>query len=157
MCAPARRKLAAAPAKYARNLSRPQANAPASGARSFTINGTANNYYLHDVTAQQGEIIEYVLELTNTGSGTATASTVVDLLPGTLVTERMTTYGNGDLWKIDENNATSTLTWATADDTATLNGTTLTVNAGIGASIALGGRLTGGQTVIVAYQVTINN
>lgn len=143
--------------KYARNLSHTQNNGQADGVRRFTINDTTNDYYLHNVTAQQGDTIEYVLVLTNPGTSAVNNCNIVDLLPGDLVAMRQKPYTNGDLWLINLNGIGQSLTWSADDDPATLDVNTLTINVGSNATATTGGSLGAGQSVSIAYQVTIRN
>jgi len=53
------------------------------------------NYYPAGVTAKPGDILEYILVSTNSGSGPVSAAVVTDVLPTTYVTLKANAYGSG--------------------------------------------------------------
>jgi hypothetical protein len=132
-------------AKYVRNIS-----APTGSGVFYTYN--ASNYYLTGVTAKPGDILEYILVATNSGSGVVSACVITDVLPTIYVSLRMGVYAGGtkDITYVNEDGTVSYLT-------ATYAASTLTVYAGTGATSSAGGTISAGKNVIVLYQVTVNN
>ena len=140
--------------KYVRNVS------AASGTGTPYAYG-GNNYYLAGVTAKPGEVLEYVLEATNTSSsGSVSASVVTDALPTSYVTLKTGVYSGGkDITYVDETPTAHYLTAGAGDDAATYAAPNLTVNVG-GAIPAIppaaGGTIPATKSVLVLYQVTVN-
>jgi uncharacterized repeat protein (TIGR01451 family) len=141
--------------KYVRNV--PPATITGTGT-PYVYNSV--NYYQTGVQAKPGEKLEYILVATNSGTGTATAAVITDILPTDFVTLVSGAYGVGkEATYVDELGAASTLSAAADTDTATYDGgtRTLTVRVGTGATNTTGGSIPGGNTSVhVLYQVTVN-
>ena len=69
--------------KFVRNVDNPNGT---TGARSFTVNLSANDYYTDGVTGAPGDTLEYLLLAENTGAGDVTDCTIDDVLPTAFVT-----------------------------------------------------------------------
>ena len=139
-------------AKYVRNVT---TSAIGTG-NAYSYNSI--NYYTSGVTAKPGEILEYILVSTNT-SGTLSASVVTDSLPTGYVSLKTGVYSGGtkDITYVDDAGTASYLTAAASDDAATYATPTLTVNVGTGATSSAGGTIPIGKSVLVLYQVNVNN
>jgi hypothetical protein len=140
--------------KYVRNVS-----APSGSGVLYTYN--ASNYYLTGVTTKPGDILEYILVAANSGSGPVSASVVTDVLPTSYVSFRDNAYGSGkEVTYVSDTNVVTTLSKASDGDQADYNITTpntLTVYVGTGATNISGGTIPAGKSVLVLYQVTVNN
>ena len=140
--------------KYVRNVS-----APSGSGVLYTYN--ASNYYLTGVTTKPGDILEYILVAANSGSGPVSASVVTDVLPTSFVNFRDNAYGSGkEVTYVSDTNVVTTLSKASDGDQADYNITTpntLTVYVGTGATNISGGTIPAGKSVLVLYQVTVNN
>jgi hypothetical protein len=138
--------------KYVRNVT-----TPIVGGTSASYGG--NTYYVTGVTAKPGEVLEYLLVCTNSGTGPVTASVVTDGLATAYVTFKVGEYTGGkDIIYVNALSTASYLTAAAGDDAGVYVASTLTVNVGTGAGIppAAGGTLAAGDIVRVLYQVTVN-
>ena len=139
-------------AKYVRNVT----TSAAGTGTPYSYNSM--NYYASGVTARPGQILEYILVSTNT-SGTVSAAVVTDSLPTGYVSLRTGVYSGGtkDITYVDDTGAASYLTAAASDDAAIYAAPTLTVNVGTGATSSAGGTIPAGKSVLVIYQVNVNN
>ncbi len=145
-------------AKYVRNVTTPAAGT----GTIYSYNST--NYYPAGVTAKPGEIIEYILVAKNTGTGNVSSSVVTDVLPATFVTLKANAYGSGkEVQYVPDSTDPATFSLfsaAAGDDAAQYVASTLTVNVG-GATPqippAAGGTIPSGKTVLVLYQIAVNN
>jgi uncharacterized repeat protein (TIGR01451 family) len=137
-------------AKYVRNVTTPAAG---SGG-SYSYGG--NTYYINSIAAKPGEVLEYVLVVTNTGTGTVTASVVTDNVPTSYVTLKTGAYSGGEITYVNEAGTASVLTAAADTDAATYSASTLTVYVGTGATSSAGGSIATTKHVLVLYQVTLN-
>lgn len=137
-------------AKYVRNFT---TKAAGSGG-TYPYNG--GTYYVNSVAAKPGETLEYILVVTNTGTGTVTAAVVTDVLPTSYVTLTTGAYSGGEVTYVNEAGTASVFTAASDSDPATYSGSTLTVYVGSGATSSAGGSIATGQHVLVLYQVTLN-
>lgn len=145
--------------KYVRNVS-----VPSGTGVPYIYSGI--NYYATGVTAKPGEILEYILVSTNSGSGAVSAAVVTDVLPTSFVSLRLNAYGVGrDVTYVSDTNVVTILTSVADADAAgySVATSTLTVNVGSGATNASGGAIPGTSTipvgnksVLVLYQVTLN-
>jgi hypothetical protein len=137
--------------KYVRNVT----NA-ITGSTSVAYGG--NTYYASNVTAKPGEVLEYLLVATNSGSGSVSASTVTDALPTTYVSLKTLAYNSGaaDFTYFNESGTASYLTAAADTDAATYAAPNLTIYVGTGATSSAGGTIAAGATVRALYQVTVN-
>jgi uncharacterized repeat protein (TIGR01451 family) len=142
--------------KYVRNVT--SANGTAGLMRSFTVNGSTNDYFTGGVTGASGETLEYLLLVDNTSTAAVTACTIDDVLPTEFVTLAADAYGGADeVTYVDELGAETQLSQDADTDAATVTGANLTVHVGSGATDALGGTVSAGTSVFIVYQVTINN
>ena len=115
------------------------------------------NYYPAGVTAKPGDILEYILVSTNT-SGTISAAVVTDVLPTSYVSLNTGVYSGGtDITYVNDAGTASYLTAANDTDAGSYAAPTLTVNVGTGATSSSGGTISTGKSVLVLYQVTVNN
>lgn len=146
---------AATLAKYVRNVTTPAAGTGA----PYVYNST--NYYLDGITAKPGENLEYILVATSSGSGPVTSAAVTDLLPTAYVVLKPNAYAAGkEVTYVDDTGASTTYSAASDTDQATYAPATgtLTVNVGAGATNVTGGSVPGGnKSILVLYQVTVNN
>lgn len=139
--------------KYVRNVSVPVGG---TGGQNFTIQAVSNTFYTGGVTGKTGDVLEYLLLATNTGTGPTTASTVTDVLPLAYVNFLTDGFGApADVLYVNEAAAETGLTDTAADDQATLVGANLTVHVGTGATPVAGGSIAAGSNIKVIYRVTI--
>lgn len=143
--------------KYVRNVTTGQ-----TGTTKLTHN--AADYYQSGITAKTGDVLEYILVASNSGSAAVTASVVTDVLPTSFVTLKTAVY-NANTKDLIYEDASGTLTFLSAandGDTANYNAgtSTITVNVGTGATANngtnLGGAIDAGKSVFVYYQTVIN-
>lgn len=144
--------------KYVRNLAA-AGNSGAAGGTALTINTATNTYYTSGVTGKPGDTLEYVIVATNTGATALSGCAISDLVPVAYVNFAMGSYGGREVFYIAPDGTTATFTAAAvgANQASFVAGNTpnLIVNVGSGASATLPGTLAAGQSVSVAYQVTI--
>lgn len=118
------------------------------------------SYYSSGVQAKPGDVLEYILVSTNSGSDELTGSSVADLLPITYATLKTGQYPGGkDVTYVSDTNSVSYYSAAADTDPATYSAGTalLTVNLGNGATSSAGGTIPGNNKhVLVLYQVTVN-
>lgn len=149
--------------KYVRNVT--TSMVPASPGATYSYN--SNTYYPSNagaastVTAKPGDILEYILVSTNSGTGPVTASVVTDTLPIAYVKLNLSAYGGSgkDITYVSDSGTVSIYTAAADTDAATYVSATglLTVNIGTGATNSAGGSIPGGnKTELVLYQAQIN-
>ena len=139
-------------AKYVRNTTTP------SGTGTPYVYNSAS-YYQTGVIGKPGDILEYILVSTNSGTGPVTAATVTDALPITYVTFNSGAYGSAkDFTYVSDTGTVSYYTAAADTDPATYVATSgaLTVYIGNGATSSAGGSIPGGAKELVLYQVKIN-
>jgi uncharacterized repeat protein (TIGR01451 family) len=142
----------AAFSKYVRNVTTSIAGTGA----PYVYGG--KNYYLAGVTAKQGDILEYIMVTQNGGTGVVSAAVVTDILPVTYVSLKTGVYsGATEITYVDEAGTVSYLTAAGDTDAGNWASPTLTVNIGTGATNSAGGTIAAGKSVLVLYQVTVNN
>lgn len=143
--------------KYVRNVTTGQA-----GTTKLTHNSA--DYYQSGITAKSGDILEYILVASNSGSAAVTSSVVTDTLPTAYVTLKATPY-SGNTKDFVYEDAAGTLSYLTAandGDVASYNAGqgTITVNVGSSATPTngsnQGGAIDPGKSVFVYYQVTVN-
>jgi uncharacterized repeat protein (TIGR01451 family) len=116
-----------------------------------------NTYFTTNVTAKTGEVLEYIVLVTNSGTGNISSCTVTDALPVNYANFNTTAYGSGvdAVTYVAENNAVSYYTAASDSDQATWASPTLTVYVGTGATSSAGGTIAPTNVVKVLYQVTV--
>jgi hypothetical protein len=140
--------------KYVRNVDNPNGT---TGVRSFTVNGSANDYYTGGVTGAPGQRLEYLLLVDNAGLGNVTGCTIDDVLPTAFVTLIADAYGGAnEVVYVDGAGVETQLTQDADVDAATVAGATLTVHVGTGATAVAGGTVAALTDVFIVYQVTIN-
>jgi hypothetical protein len=144
----------AALTKYVRNVTDPNGT---TGARSFTVGGSANDYYTGGVTGVPGNTLEYLLLVENASTGDVTGCAIDDVLPADFVTLVTDAYSGDAVTCVAADGTESTLSQDADTDAATLSGSTLTVNVGTGASNSTGGTVAATESVFIVYRVTINN
>ena len=145
--------------KYVRNVTTANGTGATYPYNTFT-------YYDSGVTAKPGEVLEYILVSTNSGSGAVTGSSIADSLPIAYASLKTGVYTGGrDVSYVSDTNVTSFYTAIADADQATYNAGTgvMTINLGTGATSSAGGSIPGSSTlpvgsksVLVLYQVTIN-
>lgn len=136
--------------KYVRNVTHPVA-----GSTSIAYQG--QTYYRSGVTAVTGDALEYLLVVTNSGTGSISQAYITDNLPVTYAAFNTTAYNGGAaaVTYYDESDTASYLTAAADADQATWSSPTLTVYVGTGATSSSGGTIAAGASVHVLYQVTV--
>ena len=140
--------------KFVRNVDNPNGT---TGVRSFTVNGSANDYYTGGVTGAPGQTLEYLLLVDNAGSSDVTACTIDDVLPTAFVTLVVDAYGGAnEVVYVDGAGVETQLTQEADADAATVAGANLGVNVGTGATAAAGGTVAAVTEVFIVYRVTIN-
>lgn len=140
-------------AKYVRNVDR----VPTMTGTGVKYTYNLIDYWPSGITAKPGEVLEYILVASNSGTGSVSASAITDTLPTTYVTLKTGAYtGLADFTYYNESNTPSYLTAAASDDAATFASPTLTINVGTGATSALGGTIASGAAVRALYRVTVN-
>jgi len=138
--------------KYVRNVT----NAVVGGTALQFPAGTGPTYYRTGVTAQSTEVLEYLIVVENSGSGSISSCVVTDSLPVTYSTFNTTPYsGSTAVTYYNESDVASYLTAGAGDDAATWSSPTLTVNVGNGATSGAGGSIVAGELVHVLYQITV--
>jgi uncharacterized repeat protein (TIGR01451 family) len=145
--------------KYVRNVTTSTSTA-GSGATTYQYPPTTGPiYYTAGVMAKPGDILEYILVSTNSGSVPVLDSVVTDILPTIYVSLKMGVYSGGtkDITYVDDTGAASYLLLASSSDAATYVAPTLTVNVGTGATKSAGGTIPVGKSVLVLYQVNVNS
>lgn len=136
--------------KYVRNVT------TASGSGTSHSYNSAT-YYLSGVTAKPGDVLEYLLIATNSGTGSVSSAVVTDAIPTSYVVFRTGVYsGSSDVTYVNEAGTPSYLT-ANGSGAASYSSPTLTVYVGTGATSSAGGTISAGNSVFVLYQVTVNN
>jgi len=143
-------------AKYVRNVT----TSAAGTGTAYSYNSI--NYYPAGVTAKPGDILEYILVSTNSGSGPVSAAVVTDVLPTSYVTLKANAYGSGkEVQYVPDSTVPATFSLfsaAAGDDAAVYVTSTLTVNVGgVTPPIppAAGGTIAAGKSVLVLYQITV--
>ena len=145
--------------KYVRNLTTAAGNTAGTNAKSFSVDGRpAVNYFDGGVTGVKDDILEYVLEATDTSATEAVTSAVItDVVPTNYVAYQTNIYTTGtaaskDVWYRADTGATETLVKTLGG----ANNDTLTVAVGGVAPVApTGGTIPASGFCLVAYQVKI--
>jgi uncharacterized repeat protein (TIGR01451 family) len=150
--------------KYVRNVTTPVA-----GAGLFSPPVFTNNFYTSGVNGKPGDVLEYLVVVTNTGSGSSAAVLATDVMPtySTLLTgSAYGTPGGGTIFAqanfnttgavLKTDNSGGTANVAYGKSTGTAAGSTMTFYLGTGCSTSAGGTLTTGQVEYLIYQVIIN-
>ena len=136
-------------AKYVRNTTK-----PGSGTGTPYVYNSIN-YYSAGVTAEPGNILEYILVAANSSAGPVTQAVITDTLPTTYVTFKAGAYGSKDVTYVSETNVVTT--FAASGGVANYSAPTLTVNVGGNPPPSSGGgTIPGSSRVLVLYQVTVN-
>ena len=119
--------------KYVRNLTTTSANNNGTNPISFTVDSrAAANYFDGGVTGGTGDVLEYVLEASDTSATVAVTSAIItDVVPIAYVTYLTNQYASGsavskDVWYKADTGAVATLTAALGGS----NSDTLTVPVG---------------------------
>ena len=147
--------------KYVRNLTTGTSNPTAGSGTTFTINTSTREYFNAGVTGKPGDTLEYVIVASSVAGGAElTDCAISDLIPESFVTLKTGVYGGNDVFYIAPDNSTATFTAAgvganQASFVAGARPTNLSVNVGTGASSSATGSIPAGDSVTVAYQVTI--
>ena len=150
--------------KYSRNVTAPVAGTgiPHSAPVEGNTGVGAQPYYTGGVTGKTGDVIEYVIEASNSGASAfdLTACAISDTLPTTYVTDLLTPYtGSRQIFYIDTNGVPSTITAGAvgASPASYVAGNTpnLIVNVGENANNTTPGTIPIGKSVTIAYQVRI--
>ncbi|MDI6743561.1 MAG: hypothetical protein QMD11_12575 [Smithella sp.] len=135
--------------KYVRNVT----NAVA-GSDSISYQG--QTYYRSGVTALTAEVLEYLIVVTNSGSGSISSCVVTDSLPVVYADFNTTPYsGSTAVTYYNESGTASYLTAAADADAATWASPSLTVYVGTGATSSAGGTIAASALVHVLYQMTV--
>ena len=139
--------------KYVRNISNP------SGTGSPYPYG-GNNYFPTGVTANPGDLLEYILVATNTDSdplAIVSQAFITDPVPTTYVNFVSNAYGTAEIRYIANAASPSPvdLTQEIDGDQGQYSGSTLTVYIGTGATSSSGGTLGPNITALVLFQVTV--
>ena len=118
-----------------------------------TVAFNTHTYCDSGVTATPGQTLEYLMVITNSGTGSVSAATVTDTVPVDYVD-----WVVGSIFYWDETNTSHALTDAAADDAGKFVSPTLTVNVGGTTPPTLpaaGGTIANGDTVHVVYQAAV--
>jgi uncharacterized repeat protein (TIGR01451 family) len=135
--------------KYVRNVT----TSAAGTGTVYSYNSV--NYYSGGVAANPGNILEYVLVAINTGTGYVSSSVITDGLPTNYFSLNTREYsGNTDITYVNDAGVASYLTVSAQGSYFAPN---LTVNVGTGATSSSGGTIASGKSVLVLYQMTVNN
>lgn len=146
--------------KYVRNLAvGTTGNDAGTNAKSFSVDGKAAvNYFDGGVTGIKDNILEYVLEATDTSLTEAVASAIItDVVPNNYVAYQTNVYTTGtaaskDVWYRADTGATATLVKTLGG----ANNDTLTVPVGGVAPVPVGGgTIPASGVCLAAYQVKI--
>ncbi|MBU5612067.1 hypothetical protein [Geomonas azotofigens] len=151
--------------KYSRNVTAPMTG---TGTAHYNTSIEGNTgagslpYFTGGVTGKPGEVIEYVVEASNSGASTfdLTSCAISDYVPTSYVTDPLTPYtGSRQIFYIDTNGVTATLTaGAVGANQASYvagNSPNLVVNVGVNANATTPGTIPIGKGVTIAYQVKI--
>lgn len=138
--------------KKVRNVTSPSGTGQAT-------NFGGNDYYPEGVTANPGDVLEYILISSTTSAGSVSAAVVTDAIPTAYVTFKTGVYSGGtDITYVDEALTAHYLTQAAADDAGQYSAPNLTVNVGgVTPPIppAAGGTIPASSTVYILYRVTV--
>jgi hypothetical protein len=151
--------------KYSRNVSAPVAG---TGTPHYNAKVEGNTgagslpYYTGGVTGKPGDIIEYLVEASNSASGTfaLTSCSISDSVPTSYVTDPLPAYtGARHIFYIDISGATSTIAagapGASLASYVAASTPNLVVNVGENAGNSTPGTIPIGKSVAIAYQVKI--
>ncbi|GFO58510.1 hypothetical protein GMST_08350 [Geomonas silvestris] len=144
--------------KYVRNVTTGVAG---TGAYSATINTKTSSYYTAGVTGKPGDVLEYLIVASNTGSTDLNSSAISDLVPTAYVNlvSAPGPYGGNEVFYIDPSNTGVSISAAAlgANQASWVpaNNPNLVVNVGTGASNTAAGAIPAQKSVSIAYQVTI--
>ena len=136
-------------AKYVRNVT----TSAAGTGTVYSYNSV--NYYSDGVVANPGNILEYVLVAKSIGTGYVSSSVITDVLPSSYVSLKTGAYfGATDITYVNEAGVANYLTMSAQGSYVAPN---LTVNVGTGATSSSGGTIASGKSVLILYQVIVNN
>lgn len=134
-----------------------------SGATDFQINGVSSTYYTGDVTGKPGEVLEYVVFVTNDSAvSPLNGCAISDGIPTDYVVLINNVYGaNKDLWLIDATTVAAGVGIAlpavpTSGTPGSYSAPDLVVNVGTGANYNTTGSIPALGTALIAYRVAIN-
>jgi hypothetical protein len=118
--------------------------------------GSGPTYYKTGVTATTGQVLEYLIVVTNSGTASISSAVVTDGLPVAYSDFNTTPYsGSTAVTYYNASGTASYLTAASDSDAATWASPTLTVYVGAGATSSAGGTINASESVHVVYQVTV--
>lgn len=145
--------------KYVRNLTTSSANSTGTNAKSFSVDGkVAADYFDGGVTGVKDDLLEYILEASNTsGTDPISNSVINDVIPTAYVAYQTNKYTTGaavskDVWYKADTGATATLTVALSG----AKSDTIAIPVGGIAPAAAGGTIPANGICLVAYQLKIN-
>ncbi|WP_136523957.1 hypothetical protein [Geomonas ferrireducens] len=151
--------------KYSRNVSSPVTGSGTPHYNSSIEGNTGAGslpYFTGGVTGKPDDVIEYVIEVSNSGASTfdLTTCAVSDHIPTAYVTDPLPAYtGSRAIFYIDTNAAASTIAaGAVGANQASYvagNSPNLIVNVGDGANATTAGTIPKGKGIAVAYRVKI--
>lgn len=145
--------------KYVRNVTSKVAGT--AGATTFTVNTVSNTYYTDGVVGKPGEVLEYVVQATNTSTTTDLSSSALSDVVPTAYVDLVTPgpYGGQDVFYVDPDNAPFTFTAAAVGANQAswvpASNPNLVVNVGRGAGKTATGTIPATKSVTIAYQVKI--
>ena len=150
--------------KYSRNVTAPVTGTgiPFSAPIEGNSGAGAKPYYTGGVTGKTGDVIEYVVQASNSGASAfdLTSCTISDTLPTAYVSDLLTPYtGSRHIFYIDTTGTPSTIfAGAVGSSLASYvpgNNPNLVVNVGENANNTTPGTIPVGKSVTIAYQVKI--
>jgi hypothetical protein len=150
--------------KYSRNVTSPVTGTgiPFSAPIEGNSGAGAKPYYTGGVTGKSGDIIEYVVQASNSGTSAfdLTSCAISDSLPTAYVSDLITAYtGSRHIFYIDTTGTPSTISaGAVGSSLASYvpgNNPNLVVNVGENANSTTPGTIPVGKSVTIAYQVKI--
>jgi len=145
-------------AKYVRNASDSTANPPAGSNPTFTVNSVGNVYFSSSVGGKPGDVLEYVIVAQNVGTAILTGAALSDLIPEAFVTLQTGFYGGSDIYYQGPDGTFTFSAGAVGANRASFvagSDPNLVVNVGNGADSTTTGSIPAGETVLIAYRVTI--
>ena len=141
-----------------RNASDATANPVAGTGSTFTINTVGNEYFTSGVSGEPGDVLEYVIQAQNVGTSLLTGAALSDLIPEAFVTLQTGFYGGSDIYYEGPDGTFTFIAGAVGANRASFvsgSDPNLVVNVGNGADSTTTGSVPAGETVLIAYRVTI--
>lgn len=145
-------------AKYVRNVSVSAANPAAGTGSTYTINSVGAEYFSSGVNGKPGDVLEYVVQAQNVGAAILTGAALSDLIPEAFVTLQTGVYGGSDIYYEGPDGTFTFIAGAVGANRASFvsgSDPNLIVNVGNGADSTTTGSIPAGETVLIAYRVTI--